>query len=212
MSHRPRYANVAATLALALAIGGPAVAGAQSLLTGRDVKDDSLTGADIQNDSLTGADIRPGSLGSNVFSSVARANLRGATGPTGPQGATGAQGPAGAGVTATVVKAPDVTNYQDLDPHRHRHRCPPRATTSCSPASPSRDTGASDDNLNCGLFVDGNAFGGGGVAVTAGNSASGTTVGALSLSAPADLTLKCQGNGVTTFDISNVTLRIHNLG
>jgi hypothetical protein len=212
--HRLSYSSVVATLALFVAIGGTAAAGAQSLLTGRNVKDESLTGADIQNDSLTGADIRSGSLGSNVFSSVARANLRGATGPAGPQGAagaTGAQGAAGAGVTATVVTGDDVANYQDLDP---------LAAASLSATGDYvvfahltvHNTGASGDNLNCGLFISGEAVGGGGVSVAAGDTESGSTVGAISISAPSDLTLKCQGSGVTTFDISNITMRIHNLG
>lgn len=214
MRHRLSYSSIVATLALFIAIGGTAAAGAQSLLTGRSVKDESLTGADIQNDSLTGADIRSGSLGSNDFSSAARANLRGAAGPVGPQGeagATGAQGPAGAGVTAVVVTGHDAANYQDLDP---------LATASLGATGDYvvfahltvHNTGASDDNLNCGLFIDGQAVGGGGVSVAAGNTESGSTVGAISISAPTDLTLKCQGSAVTTFDISNITMRIHNLG
>jgi hypothetical protein len=212
--HRLSYSSVVATLALFVAIGGTAAAGAQSLLTGRNVKDESLTGADIQNDSLTGADIRNGSLGSNVFSSVARANLRGATGPTGPQGetgATGAQGAAGAGVTAMVVTGDDIANYQDLDP---------LATASLSAAGDYvvfarltvHNTGATGDDLNCGLFIDGQAVGGGGVSVAAGTTESGSTVGAISISAPTDLTLKCQGGAVTTFDISHITMRIHSFG
>ena len=67
MKNRLSYTSVAATLALFLAIGGTTAVGAQALLTGKSVKDESLTGADIQNNSLTGADIRDGSLGSNVF-------------------------------------------------------------------------------------------------------------------------------------------------
>ena len=72
LRHRASYSSVVATLALVLAIGGPAAAGAQSLLTGRNVKDDSLTGADIQNDSLTGADIRDGSLGGLRYGGATR--------------------------------------------------------------------------------------------------------------------------------------------
>ena len=116
MRHRLSYASVTATLALFIAIGGTTAVSAQALLTGRAVKDETLTGADIQNNSLTGADIRSGSLGSNAFSSAARANLRGATGPAGPAGATGPAGPAGVGVTAASATGPDVAGYQDLEP------------------------------------------------------------------------------------------------
>ena len=118
MKHRLSYTSVVATLALFLAIGGTTAVGAQALLTGKSVKDESLTGADIQNNSLTGADIRDGSLGSNVFSSAARSNLRGATGDagaTGPAGPAGAQGPAGQGVTVTTTTGADVTDYHDMD-------------------------------------------------------------------------------------------------
>ncbi|HEY3613148.1 MAG TPA: hypothetical protein VGK92_05555 [Gaiellales bacterium] len=112
MKRRPTYANVVATLALFLAIGGTTVAGAAGLLSGKDVQDGSLTGADIQNGSLTGADIRAGSLGSNALSVAARSNLQGAkgdtgdAGPKGDAGATGAPGATGAGVTTVNFAAP----------------------------------------------------------------------------------------------------------
>ena len=49
---RLSYANVAATLALFLALTGTAVAGAKLLITGANVKNHSLTGVDIKNGSL----------------------------------------------------------------------------------------------------------------------------------------------------------------
>jgi hypothetical protein len=51
---------VVAYVALFIALGG--TAGAQRLITGEDVQDESLTGTDIQDESLTGADIRNNSL------------------------------------------------------------------------------------------------------------------------------------------------------
>jgi hypothetical protein len=201
-----------------LAVGGTAAAGAQAVLTGKSVKDESLTGADIQNDSLTGADIRSGSLGSNDFSSVARANLRGATGPAGPKGEkgekgdTGSQGPAGAGVTATVVNGDDVASYQD-GALLATGSMPTIGDYVIFANLTAHNTGANDDGLNCGLFINGQQFGGGGAYVTSGSTASGTTVGAISLtSAPADVTFSCTTNSVTTFDLSHITLRVHNLG
>jgi hypothetical protein len=214
VKRRLSYTSVVATLALFIAIGGTGAAGAQALFSGRDVKDDSLTGADIQNDSLTGADIRPGSLGSNALSIFARANLRGATGatgPAGPQGETGARGPAGAGVTATVVTGDPVTNYQDM------------GQLASAPLNSIGDfvvfahltvtnTGAAAEFLQCGLFIDDQEVGGGGVDVPAGGTASGSTVGAMSITAPTNVTLKCHPSGATTFDISGISMRIHNLG
>jgi len=211
---RLSYTSVVATLALFVAIGGTTAVGAQALLTGASVKDGSLTGADIQNDSLTGADIRDGSLGSNLLSTSARANLKGATGATGPQGAAGPagpQGPAGIGVTAATASGSDITNYQDLDAI---------ATTTLPSAGDyvvfarltAHDTGASNDNLNCALFIGSQAVGGGGADVTAGSSSAASIVGAISITAPETVTLKCQGNSVTTFDITDITIRTHNLG
>lgn len=57
---RLSYANVMATAAVFVALGGSSYAAAQ--ITGKDVRDGSLTGADIRNNSLTSADIENGSL------------------------------------------------------------------------------------------------------------------------------------------------------
>jgi hypothetical protein len=209
--HRLSYASVTATLALFIAIGGTTAVGAQALLTGRAVKDETLTGADVQNDSLTGADIRAGSLGSNDFSSAARANLRGATGPAGPAGETGPAGPAGVGVTAASATGPDVAGYQDLEPLA-RIGLPRAGDYVVFARITARNTGASDDNLNCGLFTDDGMSGGGGASVTAGASANASVVGAISVTVPQDVTLKCQGGGVTTYDLSNIVIRTHDLG
>jgi hypothetical protein len=217
VKHRLSYASVTATLALLLAVGGTTAVGAQALLTGRNVKDESLTGADVENDSLTGADIRAGSLGSNLFSTIARANLRGQTGATGAKGDTGAagpQGPAGLGITASRVSGDDVTDYQNLTP---------LATTTLAGSGDyvifahvaAHNTGAADDSINCGLFINddfNNAVGGGGAQVTIGATVDVSAVGALSLTAPVKVTLACYLSGGTTYDLSNVEMRVHNLG
>jgi hypothetical protein len=216
---RLTYANVAATLALFLALSGTA-AGAQALITSRDVVDHSLTGVDIANHSLTGSDIKAGSLGSGVFSDAALANLHGADGPTGPAGAAGDAGPAGPrgvpgqGVVSTSTSTPDVSDYQDLAPLA-------KATLTGSgdyvifASVTAHNTGGSDDNLNCGLFTDDNAFGGGGVSIAAGQTLSNrvVAVGAVPVGrAAVEVILKCQGGGVTSYDLSDVTLRMHDLG
>ena len=214
MKRRPTYANVVATLALVIAIGGTTVAGASSLMTGRDIQDDSVTGADIQNGSLTGADIRAGSIGSNSLSLAARANLRGTRGDTGPQGDTGATGPQGApgvGVSTLNVSGADVTNYQDLDTLASV-TLPKAGDYVIFGRLEASNTGTTDDNLNCGLFTDSsNPFGGGGGSVTAGTMSPATVVGAISTNGPQAVYLKCQGGGVTTYDIANIVLRIHDL-
>ena len=217
MKHRLSYASVTATLALLLAVGGTSAVGAQALLTGRNVKDGSLTGADIQNDSLTGADIAAGSLGSNLFSTIARANLRGQTGPAGPKGETGAtgpQGPAGVGIIASRVSGDDVAGYPDRTPLVSVNLAAGGDYVIFAHVA-AHNTGGTDAGLGCALYRDddfNNQFGGGGAQVAAGATVDAGAVGALSLTAPTKVTLACDANGASTFDLSDVGLRVHNLG
>jgi hypothetical protein len=57
---RPGYANVVATLALVVALGGTSYAAVK--VTGKDVKNNSLTGKDVKNNSLTGKDLKKQSV------------------------------------------------------------------------------------------------------------------------------------------------------
>ncbi len=100
---RLNYANVMATLAVFISLGGGAFAALrlpansvgtkqlkQGAVTGRKVKDASLTGADVKPGSLTGEDIaagsltganiKPGSLSSEDLPRFGLANLLGASG------------------------------------------------------------------------------------------------------------------------------------
>ncbi len=207
------YANVIATLALFLALGGTAVAGTRVFVTGADVRDHSLTGVDFRN----------GSVGANVLTPAALLRLRGpkgstgaagapgAAGPAGAAGAQGPQGPAGAGVTTSSVSGIDQSNYVDLTP---------LASTTLSASGDYviftnltvHNTGASDEYLNCGYRVNGNLNGASGVGTTAGTTSSGTSAGVVSADGPTTVEFLCQGNGATSYDISNVTMRVHFLG
>ncbi len=86
------YANVMATLAVFVALGGTGYAAV--VITGKQVKNNSLTGADVKNGSLATADVHDFSLLRKDFK---RGQVP--TGPRGPQGLTGpgggATGPAG---------------------------------------------------------------------------------------------------------------------
>ncbi len=88
--HRPSPALLIAVLALIVAASGDAVAdgvsAAAKLVTGKNVKNESLTSADVKNGSLTLSD----------FKSTERRKLRGAEGPEGEKGTVGAQGLLGA--------------------------------------------------------------------------------------------------------------------
>ena len=101
ISQRLTYANVTATLALFLALGGISWAatslprnsvGATQLrknaVTGTKIKKSAVTSSKVKDGSLTAADLKKGTL------------LSGSTGPAGPKGDTGAAGPSDA-YTAT---------------------------------------------------------------------------------------------------------------
>jgi hypothetical protein len=85
------YANIVATLALFVALGGSSYAAL--IITGASVKDGSLTGKDIKDNSVTSGDIRNNSLLKKDFK--AGQLPAGPKGPPGPTGATGAKGDAG---------------------------------------------------------------------------------------------------------------------
>lgn len=88
MKPRVTYANVMATIALFLSLGGTSFAAYS--LSGRDVVNETLTGADVRNGSLTSPDVRDGSLLAVDFR---KGQLK--AGPKGVQGEPGTQGPQG---------------------------------------------------------------------------------------------------------------------
>jgi hypothetical protein len=87
------YANVMATIAVFVALGGSSYAALR--ITGKQVRNGSLTSADIRNSSLTTSDVRNRSLLARDFKSGQLP--RGPQGRQGPQGQQGPQGAPGAG-------------------------------------------------------------------------------------------------------------------
>jgi hypothetical protein len=90
---RPRitYANVTATLALVVALGGTSYAALT--VGGENVRDDSLTGADIRDGSLTAADL---AFAQRAVAQKKKKKKKVKRGPPGPAGATGPPGQNGA--------------------------------------------------------------------------------------------------------------------
>ena len=89
--------NIAA-VAVVAALLAAATAGAQAVIDGGDVRNNSLTGKDVKNKSLTKKDFRGSVRGPRGFP--------GARGPQGAPGPQGPQGPAGAsGATNVTVRA-----------------------------------------------------------------------------------------------------------
>jgi hypothetical protein len=126
------YANVMATIAVFVALGGSAYAAIRitganvtdGTLTGADIKTGSVAGIDIRNSSVTGPDIRRGAVDSedvedrSLLAEDFRAGQlpaglqgpKGDTGLPGPKGDTGLPGPRGdTGPTGTV----DTSNFFD---------------------------------------------------------------------------------------------------
>ena len=85
LRRRLSYANVVASLALFIALGGTSYAALT--LTGKNVKDGSLTGQDVRNGSIASADVRDRSLLAKDFKAGQL--------PAGAQGSPGAPGAAG---------------------------------------------------------------------------------------------------------------------
>lgn len=76
--------------ALVLATTGGAVAG--SMITGRQIKNNTVTSADVRDGNLRRADLSPDAL------------VPGPAGPAGPAGADGSQGPEGPAGTSTLYR------------------------------------------------------------------------------------------------------------
>jgi hypothetical protein len=100
---RPRlsYANVVATLALFIALGGTSYAVTQ-------LPRNSVGNRQLKANAVSSAKIRPGAVGRTDLAASARNAIRGPRGPVGPSGADGAAGPAGPSETIQVRPADPV--------------------------------------------------------------------------------------------------------
>ena len=87
---RLTYANLMATFAVFIALGGSSYAAIT--ITGKNVKNSSLTGKDIKNSSLKTSDVKNRSLLAKDFKSGQL--VAGARGPAGTNGANGSAGTA----------------------------------------------------------------------------------------------------------------------
>jgi hypothetical protein len=99
------HVTTAVGFLIGVLVATAATATAAIVITGANVKNNSLTGADIKNGSLTGSDVKNGSLSANDLNSrsltkairdVAAMSTTGAAGATGATGATGPKGDPGA--------------------------------------------------------------------------------------------------------------------
>jgi hypothetical protein len=93
------YANVMATVAVFIALGGTSYAAIT--ISGKNVKNGSLTGADVKTGSLTSSDVKNRSLLARDFKTGQLP--RGLPGVAGGPGLTGPDGPAGLGSSGKSI-------------------------------------------------------------------------------------------------------------
>lgn len=102
------YANVMATAAVFIALGGVSYAAVKlpknsvgtaqiksNAVNGSKIKSSTITGSDVRNGSLSGADVQDGSLSQADFGGALPAGAPGPKGDSGPQGTKGDAGPPG---------------------------------------------------------------------------------------------------------------------
>jgi hypothetical protein len=113
------YANVMATFAAFVALGGTSYAVAQlpkNSVGSKQLRANAVTGAKVKNGSLTAADFKPGVLRATANSSAGGAGAAGPQGPkgdTGPAGPRGPQGPRGATGPQGPAGSPDTSRFYD---------------------------------------------------------------------------------------------------
>src|SRR3954468_21273931 len=119
---RCSYSNVAATLALVLAMTGGAYAAVKlprNSVGNAQIRSGAVSSSEIRNGGVRSRDVRDRTLGVKDLSIAARKSLRGATGPTGPAGAPavtfkasiGSGGDPAAGNAAGVTHDPGSNAY-----------------------------------------------------------------------------------------------------
>jgi hypothetical protein len=187
-----------------VALGGTAGADGLELITGSDVKNRSLTGRDIKNHSLGGKKLRTGSVGARPLrrGSVGTAEVRNGTLRSRDFDRTDLPG-----LTRAAVTAPDITDYTDLEPIVS-------ATTQLAGDFPVlvrfsvTNTGAADEYLNCGFQADGVFFPSAGAQTTAGETTTAYSVTAVEVASAAQIDFACMGGGATSYDISEIRMRV----
>jgi hypothetical protein len=101
---RQSPAMVVAMLALFVALSGTAVATTSVLITGRQIKNNSITGLDVKNRSLRPIDFRGSLRGPR--------GLQGAKGDKGDSGATGSALLTGQATSLPIASGPGITQFR----------------------------------------------------------------------------------------------------
>lgn len=113
---RPTYADVVATLALFIALGGVSWAAVQipkssvgtkqlkkNAVTAKKIKKNAVNSSKVKDGSLLAKDFKPGQLPRGETGPRGPAGIQGPAGATGPEGPAGAEGAPGPGATAVLM-------------------------------------------------------------------------------------------------------------
>jgi hypothetical protein len=106
------YANVMATVAVFVALGGTSYAVATGSIDSREIKNNSVKSADLRNNNVSGKDVRQGTLrsGDVADGSLLEKDFKAGELPAGARGETGAQGPPGISGLQKVVGSSGTAN------------------------------------------------------------------------------------------------------
>ena len=94
----PRYANVTATLALFVALGGTATAAVtlpRDSVTSREIAKNAVAAPEIRPEAVRSSELEDETIQLDDLADRTRRELEGAQGPDGPQGPIGPAGPSG---------------------------------------------------------------------------------------------------------------------
>jgi hypothetical protein len=193
MRDRLTYANVMATIAVFIALGGSSYAAIKlpnNAVKARNIAANAVTGAKVENRSLTRLDFGLGQLPQGAVGAQGATGADGSTGPVGPTGArglTGADGspdtPAqvltklaqvdgpGSGLDADTVDGADASGLQK------------RVAGTC-PAASFINAVASDGTVQCGRYIAGFVNGDGTVNAGSGFDSVRTSAGHYTITVP----------------------------
>jgi hypothetical protein len=200
-------AHAIALIALFVALGSSAGAAGVELITGDDIRNGSVTGRDVRNHSLRGKDLHRSSIKARQLrtGSVRSAEVR--NGTLRARDFNRIDLP---GLTRSIVRAQNITNYSNFDPivsYRARQAGDFLTLVRFSVAN----TGSADEFLGCGFRANGNQYPTAGADTRAGQTTRGFSVTVVEVDSPSRITFVCAGSGGTTYDIRNVRLRVFRL-
>jgi hypothetical protein len=144
--HRLSYANVMATIAVFIALGGSSYAVTRNSVGASELRTNSVGKSEIRRNAVGSSEIDNRAIGLRDVSLSARRSLRGQVGPPGPQGPAGPTFAATVRSTAGLVQGnatssePVGTAGTIIGFQRSVAACVPAATLTTIPGGPAPDT------------------------------------------------------------------------